>query len=253
MQVFIVSVEEDNSSRLNNFLTQPFFKKNNLNYTKIGIKGGLFSAKRYFELAVKGRSKPLTPAELGCSLSHLEILNNFLNTQDEYALIFEDDAIIPPNLTLNLLEDEVKQLNLPLNSLLSLGGIQMKICHKVRGEIKKKKILDKIILEVNPHFYNRVSYAFAYIVDRAMAKNLIDYHKCIRKADDWSYLFDFNDQSHIFMTYLVDHPVIAVGETNTQLSLIEAERAKSLDLPVSRYGSSIENLMAKIQFKTYPL
>lgn len=253
MKVFVVSIEEDNSFRLNNLLNQPFFKKNNINYTRIGINGGQFSAKEYFELAVKGRSRPLTPAELGCSLSHLKILNEFLNTEDEYALIFEDDAIIPSNLRLNLLEEAIKQLNLPLNSLLSLGGIQMKICHKVRGKIKKQKFLNKTILEVNPNFYNRVNYAFAYIVDRVMAKNLVDYHERIRKADDWSYLFDFNDQSHIFMTYLVDHPVISKGETDVQLSRIEAERAKSVDLPISRYGKSIKKFLAKIQLETYPL
>ncbi|MFW1858325.1 glycosyltransferase family 25 protein [Acinetobacter defluvii] len=253
MKVFIISIEEDKSPRLNKFLEQPFFKHNNVQYKKLGIKGGDLTAKQYFDLGVNGRSKPLTPAELGCTLSHLSALENFLETDDEYALIFEDDAIIPFSLSLEILEEEIKKLHLPQNILLSLGGIQMKESRKVRGILKTQKILDKTILEVHPHFYNRVNYAVAYVVDREMAKNLLSYHNDIRKADDWSYLFDFNDQSHVLMTYLVDHPVIEIGEKNTQLSSIEAERAKKQDLPKSRYGNSLAYNLAKSKYKTYPL
>ncbi|WP_202743506.1 glycosyltransferase family 25 protein [Acinetobacter calcoaceticus] len=253
MKIYVVTIEDEKSPRLSKFLGQNFFEKGNLPITKVGIKGGELSAKEYFEKAVKGRSKPLTPAELGCTLSHLKALELFLELEDEYALIFEDDAILPHDLNLQDLETELKKLNLPKNILLSLGGIQMKESLKVRGILKNEKIFNKDILEVNPHFYNRVNYAVAYIVDREMAKNLIAYHHLIRKADDWSYLFDFSENSHILMTYLVDHPVINLGEKDTQLSAIEGERAKSLDLPKSRYGESINYNFAKLIYKKYPL
>ncbi len=42
---------------------------------------------------MKGREIPLTPGELGCTLSHLQALQLFLDTDDQYALILEDDAI----------------------------------------------------------------------------------------------------------------------------------------------------------------
>ena len=94
MKIFIISIEEEKSPRLQVFLQQPFFQHNKLEYTKIGIKGGELSAKQYFELAVKGRSNSLTPGELGCTLSHLEALRVFLESSDEYALVLEDDAIL---------------------------------------------------------------------------------------------------------------------------------------------------------------
>lgn len=252
MKIYVVTIEDEKSPRLSKFLGQNFFEQGNLPITKVGIKGGELSAKEYFEKAVKGRSKPLTPAELGCTLSHLKALALFLESEDEYALIFEDDAILPINLKLNDLETELKSFNLPKNILFSLGGIQMKESLKVRGVLLSNKLFNKDVLEVHPHFYNRVNYAVAYVVDREMAKNLISYHQLIRKADDWSYLFDFNEKSHILMTHLIDHPIINVGEKNTQLSVIEGERVKSFDLPKSRYGESINYNFAKLKYKKYP-
>ncbi len=33
--------------------------------------------------------KALTPSELGCTLSHLEALKDFLNSSEQYAVVFE--------------------------------------------------------------------------------------------------------------------------------------------------------------------
>ena len=251
MKIFVISIEDDNSPRLTKFLDRAFFQNSQVILKKLGVKGGTLSAKQYFEQAVRGRVKPLSPSELGCTLSHLEALKSFLETDDQYALIFEDDAIIPENITLEKLEYEVQTIAWTENTLLSLGGIQMKECLKVRGKIKDFKFLDQRVLEVVPDFYHRVNYAVAYIVDRAMANNLIHYHHPIRKADDWSYLFDFNDKSNILMTYLVDHPKIEIGEENLQLSAIEAERVVSKDIPQSKYGSSLRKNLAKLSNKRY--
>lgn len=251
MKVFIISIEEQNSPRLNKFLSQPFFEQGNLKYTKLGVKGGELSAKQYFEDAVKGRSSPLTPGELGCTLSHLNALENFLKTDEEYILILEDDAILPVDLSLEILEEELKKIKLPKNTLFSLGGIQMKECHKVRGKYCNFSLFGKKVLEVVPDFYHRVNYTVSYIVDRKMAKTLLEYHKPIRRTDDWSYLYDFDQTSHIYMTYLVDHPIIDKGEKNQTLSLIEHERIELLGLSKSKYGRWIGKNLSKIKTHKY--
>jgi len=253
MKVFIISIEEENSPRLNNFLSQPFFVKGDLQYVQLGVKGGELSAKQYFELAVKGRSNPLTPGELGCTLSHLDALESFLKTDDEYALILEDDAILPENLSIKLLEDELKKANLPKNTLFSLGGIQMKECRKVRGKYCDFEFTGKKVLEVVPDFYHRVNYTVSYVVDRKMAETLLAYHHPIRRTDDWSYLYDFDSSVKILMTYIVDHPVIEKGEINKELSLIENERVRSLDMLKSKYGTGFRKNLAKFMNNTYPL
>lgn len=251
MQIYVVTIEDEKSPRLSKFLNQNFFEQGNLPITKVGIKGGELSAKEYFEMAVKGRSQPLTPSELGCTLSHLKALEFFLESEDEYALIFEDDAILPDDLTIDKLKEELEKVSLPSNLLFSLGGIQMKECLKTRGEFKDYNFLNKKVLEVVPDFFHRACYAFAYVVDRKMAETLLKYHHKIRKADDWSYLFDFDSTVHILMSFIVDHPVIETGEKDVMLSRLESERVKSNDLEKSKYGNGLRKNLAKILKQNY--
>lgn len=253
MKIFVVSIEDENSPRLKKFLGQAFFQKDNLVFEKVGIKGGALSAKEYFELAVKGRSKPLTPGELGCTLSHLRVLAKFLETDENFALILEDDAILDKDFSYQTLYNELMSLDLPENLLLSLGGIQMKECRKVRGKYCKFSLFNQEVLEVVPDFYRRVNYTVSYIVDRKMAKTLLEYHKPIRRTDDWSFLYDFDSTAHIFMTYLVDHPVIEKGETNSNLSIIENERIDNVEISASKYGYGIRKIWAKLKYKVYKI
>lgn len=251
MKIFIVSIEDDSSPRLIKFLSQPFFKNGQQAYVKVGVKGGELTAKQYFEMAVKGRSEPLAPSELGCSLSHLKALELFLESKDDYALILEDDAILRNDLTIEQLEKELAKIDLPSNVLFSLGGIQMKECLKTRGKFKKYNFLNVKVLEVVPDYYHRACYAFAYIVDKKMAETLIRYHSKIRKADDWSYLFDFDSTTHILMSFIIDHPVVKKGDNNVLVSTIEAERVREKDIPKSKYGLSLRRSFSKIFNKCY--
>ena len=148
MKVFIISIEQAGSIRLNQFLQQPFFQSLTQQYKKIGIKGAELSAKFYFEKAVKGREQALTPGELGCTLSHLQALKEFLESDDSYAFILEDDAILPEDLTIDMLQQEFSRIKLPPKTLLSLGGIQMKESRKVRGKFVQDQFLGKKVLSV---------------------------------------------------------------------------------------------------------
>lgn len=253
MKTFIVSIEEENSPRLQKLFKQAFFQEGHTEYVKVGVKGAELTAKEYFELGVKGRSRPLSPSMVGCTLSHLMALQEFLKTEDEYALIIEDDAIFPHDLTIDKLLHALEQIKLPRNTLFSIGGILMKESRKVRGTILKEEFLKKKILKVSPDFYQRICYAVSYIVDREIAQTLISYHYPLRAADDWRYLKDFDSSTSILMTALVDHPIIEAGEQNSELSSIEKERVESSDVPVSRFGTSLRYNVAKFKYKTYPL
>lgn len=246
MQIYVISIEQKESARFQQFISQPFFAHLEVIPKCIGVKGTDLSAKAYFEQAVKGRETPLTPGELGCTLSHLQALNDFLSTQDSHALVFEDDAIIPDHVRLNLLIQEIIKLELPPKSLLSLGGIQMKESRKVRGKCLTTFLFDQKVLEVIPDYYHRVNYTMAYIVDREMAEILVRYHNPLRRADDWSYLYDYDNNVHLFMTYLIDHPIISKGENNKNLSLIESERVSQSKLNKSRYGGILRRNIAKL-------
>ncbi|WP_347455978.1 glycosyltransferase family 25 protein [Acinetobacter thermotolerans] len=253
MKTFIISIEEENSPRLNKFLSQPFFQKDHLTYEKVGVKGGDLSAKEYFELGVKGRSRPLSPSMVGCTLSHLEAMRKFLDSSEDFALILEDDAILPNDFSADLLEQQLNQMQLSPQFLFSIGGIQMKECRKVRGDIKDIKLLNASVLEVHPDFYHRICYTVSYVVDREMAKALIEYHKVLRAADDWRYIPDMYPSSRIYMAFIVDHPELEANVIDPSLSTIQAERVGSTDVPVSKYGSSIRYNIGKFLWKKYPL
>ena len=166
-------------------------------------------------------------------------------------MIFEDDAIIPDHVRLDLLIQEIRKLYLPTKSLLSLGGIQMKESRKVRGKRLTTLLFDQKVLEVIPDYYHRVNYAMAYIVDREMAQLLLYYHQPLRRADDWSCLYDIDASVHLYMTHLIDHPVIQKGETNQALSAIEAERVDPQGLRKSKYGNSLRRNLAKLFSERY--
>lgn len=249
MNIYIISIEDEKSSRWLGFTQQDFIKNLPQDFIKVGVRGADLPTKQYFELGVKGRRIALTPGEVGCTLSHLKALEHFLASEEEFALILEDDAIIPHDFNLDTLSKALEQMQLGKNFIFSLGGIQMKECLKVRGNILDQLFLNKPVLQVVPDFYHRVCYTVAYIVDRDMAETLIKYHAKLRRADDWSYLFDFDHSASIYMAHIIDHPVIAVGTSN--LSLIEAERDTQAVLKPSRYGSSLRKNIAKIFYKKY--
>ena len=80
-----------------------------------------------------------------------------------------------------------------------------------------------------------------------MAKTLINYHEKVRRADDWSYLYDFDKNAKIFMTNLIDHPVEQTQDT----SYLELERKKKKDIHRSIYGRGLSKELAKIQNTKY--
>lgn len=64
-----------------------------------GVYGGALSAIEYYKIMVGGRAyaknrQIITPAEVGCALSHVRMLEEFLKSKEQIAIIFEDDVLI---------------------------------------------------------------------------------------------------------------------------------------------------------------
>lgn len=94
MIIYLISLEQDIQRRSE--LAQRFPE----NYPKMhwikAINSNGFSAKDYFSYATQyfhSHKKMITPSEVGCTLSHIKALEIFLKTDEEYALILEDDII----------------------------------------------------------------------------------------------------------------------------------------------------------------
>lgn len=219
---YLISIEKEGSPRLMGFFSQPTFQKYYSEFKKIGVRGADLPTAEYFQLAVAGRKKALSPAELGCTLSHVQALTDFLNSDEKYACIFEDDAICTNNLDLNEIESQVDNLVLEPCFLFSMGGIQLKSSSRARGRFLKNKIEGSSILKLHPIYFGRLFYTYAYLVDREMAKLLIEYHQKPKGCDHWSQLRDYHPSVRLYATFLFDHPEL--GEEMIGKSYIEQER-----------------------------
>lgn len=217
MKKYIISIESEDGQRLKFFFQQPLFASAHEEFKKVGIKGDDLTVKEYFELGVVGHKKALTPGELGCTLSHLKALKNFLASSDEYAIVFEDDAIQDCDFTFTEIEQNLKALDLKSCFFFSLGGIQLFHSQKVRGKFLSHQMLERNVLKVHPFYYQKFVSAYAYIVDRKMAELLLQYHSLPQIFDHWSGVYYLEPNINLYATYLFDHPIVTDDEVNSYL------------------------------------
>lgn len=224
MKKYLISIEPAESVRLSNFFAQTSFSNEKQNFKIFGVIGNQLSVKDYFRLAVAGKEAALTPGELGCTLSHVKALNDFIDSTEEYAIIFEDDAVERFKIDLMQLEQLIKELNFSECFFLSLGGVQLTVCNRVRGHILNSKLLEQSVIKVDSNFVENLHYTYAYVVDRQMAKKLIDYHQSPHVCDHWQDLVDTEKECTFYATFLFNHPEVE-QTVNGNASHLERERA----------------------------
>ncbi|WP_436862243.1 glycosyltransferase family 25 protein [Acinetobacter haemolyticus] len=212
MNIYLISMKEDVLRRSELERRFPIMYKEM--YRIDAINGKSLSAKEYFFYAqkyLKSNKKMITPSELGCTLSHIKALQNFLTTDEDYCLILEDD-VIGCDQDIILLENLVNTL--PENSLMLCGGQE--------GLSFDKYILGKNIgnnIFSIPRFSTKfLSRTCCYIVDKRTAKKiLISHDDNLKVADHWHDIFKNNNINFLFFN-LFKHPV------DLKNSHIECER-----------------------------
>lgn len=106
-------------------------------------------------------ARNLTPGEIGCSLSHKLALETFLRSDEEMALILEDDAAVPENIATVIAEITPK---LPSDwGVLKLGGEGL-----VRGRFYCKTSCGSVVEAATPTLVSH-----AYVVSRSGAERLL--------------------------------------------------------------------------------
>lgn len=246
MKKYLISIESANSDRLKKLYSQATFYNSKDEFKQFGVIGKNLSVSEYFQQGIAGKEKPMTPGELGCTLSHIAALRDFLNSDEQYAIIFEDDVIERFEVNFQDLEKQIGSLNLGTCFFLSLGGIQMKICNRVRGKFLTEELYNQKILKVDYDYLEKLAYAYAYIVDRKMAKMLVDYHQPPKIYDHWQDLVGRGDFD-FYVSFLFDHPII---ENNDALSYLEKER--SLITPISQENKDFLHYL-RVKLKKYVL
>ncbi|KPQ27994.1 MAG: Glycosyltransferase involved in LPS biosynthesis [Marinobacter excellens HL-55] len=149
--------------------------------------GRKLHAATYFKLvfpAVSAGFRMLSPAEVGCSLSHIEVLKRFLDSAHERCLVIEDDV---------LGKDE--GVNVAIEQMLEVPGNAVVIFGGQEGMPSRKYILGKAagfgrVYRLPKYSNNYVLRTCCYGVTRESAKAILDSHdQCLKLADAWGEFF----------------------------------------------------------------
>lgn len=185
MKIFYINLDKDLERR--NWMERQLSKQG-LMYERIPAVFGREISKEYLEkcysrrLALLRQSRELSFAEIGVAMSHLRTYHRIIEQELPYALILEDDVIIP-NGFCDLIEDleRLVRVDRPEVHLLSPAHADMGQSSEIRsyGNCQASKFV---------YGY----YASSYIVTRLAAQSLlIELYPISIVADNWKRLDAF--------------------------------------------------------------
>lgn len=200
--VFLVSLESDEKRRVELASRFPMHF-GHMNWVP-AVDGRKLDAQTYFHQVFTGVSfgyRMMSPAEVGCTMSHIKALKQFLESGRPSALIIEDDVIGSDSDLSSVLED-VRQM--PEESLVIFGGQE--------GMPSRKYIFGKPCSIAGVSQLPKYSNSFVlrtccYGVTRTSAEAILNTHgEYLRLADAWGVFFRNSDVKILFAKKL-RHPL----------------------------------------------
>ncbi len=215
MPIYLVSLEQDEQRRKElNTRFQNFYSK----FIHINaVDGRKISAKAYYDKTINyfiKTNKTMSPSELGCTLSHIKALEEFMQTDSDYALILEDDVIGT--------DEDIKKIfrtssTLDENTLFICGGQDGLSAKKY---LVGKKYLTEELYQLSKFSHKHVLRTCCYVVTKKTAGLILNHHhKSLTLADKWDDFFDRQNIKIVFQDIL-KHPI------DLSNSHIENERVK---------------------------
>lgn len=234
--IYLVSLEKDTTRR--DILKKRFTNQ----YSKFkyhpAVDGRLLFSKDYFNYILKyyvKEKKLMSPGELGCTLSHIEVLTKFLESDSKYALIFEDD-IIGSDRDIKAIEGIIPYLD--ECSIVICGG-QNGLLSRYFQFGKPLKYYPDLYL-VHPHSYQYIYRTCSYLVTRKAASLILEYQtKHTVVADHWAKIFK-NTNIKFYYTNIFHHP------TELTSSSIESERLVSTNAKFFSKFKSIKKIFKSL-------
>lgn len=240
--IFCVSLEKDIKRRETLSLNfKNYYNDFNIIYA---VDGRKLSAKEYFEKSflttINLKNRLMTPSELGCTLSHIEALSQFLKSEFDFALILEDD-VIGNDESIEKVKNQIQ--NLKENTILICGG-QNGLNDKY---LYGKKINDLFLI---PKFsYSSIFRTCCYLVDKKAANWILDYQKKYHNlADRWNVILK-NSHVNFYFIDIFSHSV------DLENSHIESERNIISNISFLKKRNLLKNAIIKIYkvFSTFYL
>lgn len=242
MKVAVISVSP---GRLSEFTTK---NRIETRFDVFGVNGKAMSADAYFRAGVAKKAVPLSPSEVGCSLSHLEAMRAFLNSDARYLCVLEDDIEFVDAKAFNAIDDAwldgVVTSNAPV--LLHLGGQEgLPGRWKIHGT--KIAANDVDVWRLALPSLRWLWRTCGYIVNREMARLVIASQEAdLTLADSWR-VFTSGVSPNVYYANLVNHPL------DLAQSAIEAERRQILSAKkLKTYVSKFHGLLIFIGLRISP-
>lgn len=213
MTIYLVSLQSDIKRREKLEKIFPKYYKqfhiiNAVDGRELGVKEYFKKTSHFF----KYYNRMMSPSELGCSLSHLNIMEDFLDSDEETALVLEDD-VTGSDIDIDRIIKLSKKI--PADSLVICG------CQDGLGNedyLYGKETNIKGFWEVSDFSNQYISRTASYIITRSSAKVIVKYQKReIMLADNWDKFF-VNTLIKIHFIDIFSHPI------DLKNSHIEAER-----------------------------
>lgn len=217
--VFVISLKSDEARREK-------LKERFKNYGEFKLveatDGRAMSAKEYYGYALPGLEaygRLLSPSEVGCSLSHARVYEEFLKSDASFALILEDDVIGDESGIKKAFETAAK---MDAGSALVCGAQD-----GLEGRFSAfGKKLDEDFWLVSKRSYGTIYRAAAYVLDRRAAEKILQTHKkalCV--ADFWQILLLKNGLK-MYFSDIFAHPLDLSG-SNIQAERVQRARDKA--------------------------
>lgn len=242
-RVFLISLKKDEARR--ETLKKRFESYDEFNLID-AIDGRIMNAKEYFSYALasfKAYGRFLSPAEVGCTLSHMKAYEEFLASEAKFALIFEDDVIGDDN-GIKKAFDLARKID--ENSIL-ICGCQDGLAG--RFSAFGKRLEDGFYL-VSKRSHVSIYRAAAYIVTKNSAEALLETHKrAVCTTDLWSYLLDSNGLK-MYFSDIFAHP-LDLSDSNINAERDERGYAKLNSKALFRSFKYILATRYEAEFKGY--
>ncbi|EJP74638.1 MULTISPECIES: glycosyltransferase family 25 protein [Campylobacter] len=185
------------------------------------VDGRQMNAREYFGYVLpsfRAYGKILSPAEVGCSLSHVKAYEAFLASEAKFALVLEDD-VIGDDVGVAAAFELAEQI--PQNSLLVCGcqdGLAGRFSAFGKRVNLNANLENTKLWLVSKYSHSSIYRAGAYVLTRQSAQNLLRIHKrALCTTDVWEYLLKQDDMA-MYFSDIFSHPIDLSG------SNIEAER-----------------------------
>lgn len=241
--IYIIS-ESKNNPRLNKLTGQ--FPILSSGFIVIpAIMGGQLSAAEYYAFVCENYNKTqriLSPAEVGCSLSHLKAYETIIENQGP-AIVLEDDIIGSDAVLKEAIE---LAASIKPNEIILLGGLngfkEKEYIKFVEGCSNNVSSRANLINKVDPLSYPYLGRNCCSIIGHEAARIITEKQReCLHVADAWWH-FSENSNLVFYYTELMDHPIV----DESLDSYIEQERRRLVYIP--SYRLVVRN-MVRLFFK----